>query len=98
MSRPEPADLPAVINEIVAAVLKGDWIRYAEGGSDRFYYIIRERDHSDEVARGRAFREEVAFGAPEADLFWEWYLKAALAEEPSDRLDAARKRVMAEGV
>jgi hypothetical protein len=92
-----PSDLPGVIKEIVAALLESDWTRYNDDSGERFYYIIRERDHGHEVDSARAFSHIRTFVRTEPDVFEEWYVRAALAEEPPDRLRQARKRVQAAG-
>ena len=91
----DPSDLCDVVKEITAALLEGDWSRYKEG--KRYYYIIRERDHGAEIERGRVFGDMLSFH-PEVETFWDWYIRAALAEEPPDRLAAARKAVVQVGV
>ena len=94
----DPKDLCDVVKEITAALLDADWTRYKSEAGDRHYYVIRERDHAVEVERGQAFDHMVVFARPEQDKFWDWYIRAALAEEPPDRLAAARKRVVQAGV
>jgi len=91
----DPNDLCDVVREVTAALLEGDWNRYKEG--NRYYYIIRERDHDAEIERGQVFGHTLSFH-PEVEPFWDWYIRAALAEEPPDRLAAARKAVVQTGV
>ena len=93
-----PPDLPAVIKEIVTALLAGDWTRYSDDSGSHFYYIIREQDHGIEVNDGRVFSNMLVFDKYEPDAFENWYVRAVLADEPPDRLAKARKRfVAAEG-
>jgi hypothetical protein len=91
----DPTDLCDVVKEITAALLQGDWNRYKQG--KRYCYIIRERDHGAEIERGQVFSETLSFH-PEIEPCWDWYIRAALAEEPPDRLAAARKAVVQVGV
>lgn len=96
--RTSPEGLPGVVKEIVGALLAGDWTRYADETGDHYYYIIRERDHALEVQDLRAFTDLFLLGASEAGAFEDWYIRAALAEEPSDRLAKFRKRIVAAGI
>ena len=91
-------DLPAVVKEIATAVLAGDWTRYADESGDRFYYVLRESDHQSEVAEMIAFRNMLVFEKPAADVFEEWYIRAALAEAPPDHWARARAAAVASGV
>jgi hypothetical protein len=86
------------LKEIVTALLEGDCIRYADNSGDRFYYIVRQQDHDSEVSERRAFKNLTIFPRREPDEFEEWHVRAALAEEPADRLARARKRATALGV
>jgi hypothetical protein len=95
---PAPKDLPSVVKEIVSAILEGDWARYADESGEHFYYVIRASDHGVEVEEQRAFSNMLAFGKPDSGAFEDWYIRAALAEEPPDRFAKARKRVAAAGV
>lgn len=97
MQTENPSDLTAVVKEIVEALLRSDWTRYSDD-SGRFYYVIRETNHSAEVLEQCAFDRLLMFEKPEADYFEEWYIRAALAEAPADHLAKARKRVAAAGV
>jgi hypothetical protein len=92
-----PSDLPAVVREIATALLEGDWTRYADGSGKHFYYVVRERDRSIEL-RGEPFNDTLGFEQAQPDAFEDWYIRAALAEEPPDRLAKARKRVASAGV
>jgi hypothetical protein len=91
----DPNDLCDVVKEITAALLEGDWSRYK--GGNRYYYIIRERDHDAEIERGQVFSQTLGFH-PEVEPFWDWYIRAALAEERPDRLAVARRAVVEAGV
>ena len=93
-----PSDLPEIAKEIVLALLDGDWARYSDDSGKNFYYIIRERDHGIEVNDRHAFDNMLALGKYDPDAFERWYIQAALAEEPPDRLARARKRVVKAGV
>ena len=93
-----PSDLPGIAKEIMLALLDGDWARYSDDSGEHFYYIIRERDHGIEVNDRHAFNNMLALGKYEPDAFESWYIQAALAEEPPDRLARARKRVVEAGV
>jgi hypothetical protein len=86
------------VKEIVNALLAGDWTRYADDSGHHFYYVIRERDRGIEVNKLQAFDRMLCFGKYEPDAFEDWYIRAALAEEPADRLAKARKRVAAAGI
>ena len=86
------------LKEIVAALLDGDCIRYADDSEDRFYYIIRQQDRDSEVSERRAFENLTIFPRRAPDEFEEWHVRAALAEEPADRLARARKKAAALGV
>jgi hypothetical protein len=86
----DPQDLCDVVNEITAALLDGDWSRHKSEEDDRYYYVVRERDHAEEIARRMTFDHILIFRRPEANTFLDWYIRAALAEEPSDRLTATR--------
>jgi hypothetical protein len=93
-----PPDLPAVVKEIATALLDGDWIRYADDSGEHFYYIVRRRDHAVKV-NGDGSHTDSLVGEPAVSgTFEDWYIRAALAEEPADRLAKARKRVEAAGV
>ena len=93
-----PSDLPEIAKEIVLALLDGDWARYSDDSGKHFYYIIGERDHGIEVNDLHAFNNMLVFRKYEPDAFENWYIQAALAEEPPDRLARARKRVVEAGV
>ena len=97
MKNNTPLDLPAVTKEIVTALLAGDWSRHSDDSGNHFYYIIRERDHGIEIDDHSAFSNMQIFGKYEPDAFEDWYIRAALAEEPPDRLAKARKRFAAVG-
>jgi hypothetical protein len=86
-----PGGLPGVVKEIVGALLAGDWTRYADDTGEHFYYIIRERDHGLEAENRREFNNLFIGGLSEAGAFGDWYIRAALAEEPGDRLAKFRK-------
>jgi hypothetical protein len=92
-----PDRLPGVIKEIASALLDGDWIRYSDNSGERFYYVIRERDHAAETDLD-TFDNLYVLGKPEAGAFEEWYIRAALAEEPADRLAKFRRRIVAAGI
>ena len=81
-----PSDLPEIAKEIVLALLDGDWARYSDDSGKHFYYIIGERDHGIEVNDLHAFNNMLVFRKYEPDAFENWYIQAALAEEPPDRL------------
>ena len=93
-----PSDLPEIAKEIVLALLDGDWARYSDDSGKHFYYIIGERDHGIEFNDLHAFNNMLVFRKYEPDAFENWYIQAALAEEPPDRLARARKRVVEAGV
>lgn len=93
-----PSGLPGIVKEIATALVDGDWTRYADDSGEHFYYIIRERDHQVEVDNHRVFNNLYVLGASEAGAFEEWYIRAALAEEPTDRLAKFRKRIEAAGI
>jgi len=93
-----PKNLPGVVREIVSAILDGDWTRYADDTGKHFYYIVRERDHAEEIQSHRAFNNLFLLGVSQAGAFEDWYIRAALAEEPLDRLAQFRKRVVAAGI
>ena len=97
MKENTPPDLPAVTREIVNALLAGDWTRYSDDSGSHYYYIIREQDYGVEVDAGRAFANMLSFDKKEPDAFEHWYVRAALAEEPADRLSKARKKFVAAG-
>ena len=86
------------MKEIVSALLDGDWTRYSDHTGDHFYYVIRERDHALEVQNHRSFDNLFILGASEAGAFEDWYIRAALAEDPADRLAKFRKRIAAAGI
>jgi hypothetical protein len=92
----EPEDLPGVVREIATTLLNGDWTRWADDSRDRFYYIIRKRDHAAEVSDD--FSHGFVLETQQPDVFEDWYVRAALAEEPADRLSKARARVVAAGI
>ena len=95
--KPDPKDLCDVVKEISAALLEADWARY-ESESGQYYYVVRHRDYAVEIEGGRAFDRKLSFPRPEDNAFWNWYIRAALAEEPLDRLADARKRAGQTGV
>jgi hypothetical protein len=93
-----PKALPGVVKEIVGALVAGDWTRYADDSGDHFYYVIRERDRALETQEHRDFNNLFILGVSEAGAFEDWFIRAALAEEPTDRLATMRKRIVAAGV
>jgi hypothetical protein len=93
-----PKGLPGILKEIVTALLDGDWVRYADDSGDHFYYVIRNGDHTLEIKNHSSFDNLFILGRSEAGAFEDWYIRAALAEEPPDRLAKTRKRVIAAGI
>ena len=90
-----PSGLADVVKEVIAALLEGDWTRYSDDTGTHFYYVFRERDHEVEVQSGECFNRLFILGAREDGAFEDWYIRSALAEEPTDRLKAFRERVIA---
>ena len=97
MNTVEPDDLPGALKEIVAALLDGDWTRYADEDG-HFYYVVRQSDYWLELNEGRHFGRMLTFAKTAPDAFEDWYVRAALAEEPADRLKQARMRVKKAGI
>ena len=94
----DPENLCDVVTEIAAALLESDWRRCKSEEDGKYYYVIRERDHDAEIERARVFDDSLSFARPESEGFWDWYIRAALAEEPPDRLAGVRSRVQDAGV
>jgi hypothetical protein len=93
-----PRGLTGVVKEIVSGLLDGDWTRYADDSGAHFYYVIRERDHALDIENHLSFNNLFILGVSEAGAFEDWYVRAALAEEPTDRLAKFRKRIVAAGI
>ncbi len=89
----ETADLIQVVRDVLGRVLGGDWTRYSNEAGDS-YYIIGGRAHEKELQEGRAFGPDLIPVPPTGSTsFEEWFVRAALAEEPEDRLKGARAKL-----
>lgn len=96
---PTPSSpLQVAVKEIVEALLAGDWTRFSTDVEQRFYYVVRESDRLQMEADGVDWNT-ISFqaGRVQSD-FEDWYVRAVLAEPPSDYFRKARKALKRAGL
>ena len=94
----DTSGLQAAVKEVVAALLAGDWVRFAHEPDGRFYYVIRESDRLALMAAGRDWNAVSIQPSRAQSDFEGWYVRAVLAERPSDHFDKARKAMRRAGL
>lgn len=87
--RRERSVLQTAVREVVAALLAGDWVRHSDEVSGAFYYVIREKDQ-ERVQKSDDWAVVLAPKPPDR-RFYEWYVKAVLAEPTRDHFESLRK-------
>lgn len=90
--------LEVAVREVVTALLAGDWARFSHESDGRFYYVIRESDRLALMAAGRDWDGVCIQQARTQSDFEDWYVRAVLAEPPSDHFDKARKAMKKVGL
>jgi hypothetical protein len=89
--------LQLAVREVVAALLAADWARFS-GDDGRFYYVIRESDRLALAADGRDWNGVTVQQARAQTDFEDWYVRAVLADPPSDHFEKARKAMKKAGL
>src|SRR5262245_37557153 len=92
------SDLQLAVREVVAALLVADWARFSNESDGRFYYVIRESDRLALSATGHDWDGVTIQQARTQSDFEDWYVRAVLAEPPSDHFDKARRAMKKAGL
>jgi hypothetical protein len=87
---PRPVFLHKALKEITDALLVGDWARFANDSTGQFYYVVRESDRNAMGRFGEQWNDVTSSIGQVPGQLEIAFIRAALAEEPSDHFKRAR--------